>query len=298
MTPGYIKDEQGISYLELIVATAVLSIVLFFIARVNLFSTRFDYANKETTRMALEAQRVMEIAKAGGKPDNPAILSKTAVPKNDHLKKVTVTIPSTDPSISPFVLVSYRLCASCAAQPPSIQLDSNDWEYDERFWVIDEGKDNIYRVRGVGSEEKQNIFYKYKFNAFDYAAYLEHEIKNGGGGTYQGGIIFGTSKENYNWFSMARGTGQQKNKFLIRYKYANGNEIQLGAVDFDTSKKYFLEAVAAGENLLLRFGYLTDGGSRICGIEKSMGFFDTTQEYILGLKDTTSADATIYYSFP
>jgi len=68
---GHLKNNRAVTYLELIIAMAILSIILIFSARMDLFAARASFGNRELTRMALVAQEFMEERKAGRTVANP-----------------------------------------------------------------------------------------------------------------------------------------------------------------------------------------------------------------------------------
>lgn len=113
------KCDKGLTYLEIIVAMAVLGIVLMSVVKIISFSSRFDYGNEEMTKMALEAQTIMEIYKAS---DSPPVLNPGDYPYNYtvdtqdngyNISKIHVSVMSQRPDMpgisSPYDLVSYKL---------------------------------------------------------------------------------------------------------------------------------------------------------------------------------------------
>lgn len=119
---GCLKNNRAVTYLELIIAMAVLSIVLIFAARMDLFAARSGFANRELTRMALVAQEFMEEKKAGVPAASPLEgynFTETVPYSTSELNSLTdpyrnieglfVNIQSAGAGAENYPLVAYRL---------------------------------------------------------------------------------------------------------------------------------------------------------------------------------------------
>lgn len=119
---GPLKNNRAVTYLELIVAMAILSVILIFAARMDLFTARADFGNRELTRMALVAQEFMEERKAGRTvaaplegysftettPYSTGELSGLVSPYR-NIEALSVNIHSASAGVEDYTLAAYRL---------------------------------------------------------------------------------------------------------------------------------------------------------------------------------------------
>lgn len=100
MIGNFVRDKRGITYLEVVVAMAILSIVLMFMVNMITISSKLQFNNEETTRMVLQAQSAMENIKTV--PNNGTLVYP-------YLNIVVVNQTSQNSGVDPYDLVSYNL---------------------------------------------------------------------------------------------------------------------------------------------------------------------------------------------
>ncbi|MHB8156931.1 MAG: type IV pilus modification PilV family protein [Desulfocucumaceae bacterium] len=283
----FLKGNRGFTYLEVIVAMSILVIVLGFTAKLTVFSARADRSNTESTRMALLAQGIMEMVKAGESTPSPFegydYSITTSIPDSLGISTVEVKISSNNPGVvEDFTLVSYTYEMPGVSPPPipAFSFEHGEWFYTGN-WDIDESGITHH------SSDPNIMYYKTAFSDYKYIVNLNYSNTHGNGGGFAGGAIFGPTK-NY-WFWMDKGDdGKVKVNLSI-----NGNTTALtipSAITFQYGVDYRLEVIDTDNTLTLLIN-----GQQV--YSQSTGWITSTPDY-LGLKDLSGSGTGITYTFP
>lgn len=212
VTGNFLRNNRGITLVEIMMALAVFGIVLAVFASAIRGYSRINSDNLDQMRMAELARAITELIKAGPDkyPENGTydsyLLAGDSHPKyavsydmNEDtgtdlgkILKVTVGPEGEDPSshLDRFVLVSWLPDTGVVPTPDpgtgglSDPYNPENWIYsngdpykeDDGYWDI--SPDGISRTpkggTGQGKEEEANyIFYKSPFNTFDFTVNLE-----------------------------------------------------------------------------------------------------------------------------
>ncbi|WP_066638204.1 type IV pilus modification PilV family protein [Desulfolucanica intricata] len=287
---GPLKNQKGMTFIEVMMAIAVLGLFLTTCARVYSFVSRYDADTLERLRMAELAEAKMESIKAdpAGYPQDDTNPITATTPDRTYsvlyeipeekpeMRKITVGPEGSGPdelrdSFSPsnYVLVSWipphvtpnvvELSSEAPVNPykPGNWVDPDNNDYDPKNWnVAPSGISRIATGGGGGGpvELTKSIYYKTPFDTFNYITYTEF-TKLTSKSADATGITFKTAAENPDVYIFYMYNGNKQDEFWL--SFTKNGVVQEGfpidtniPIDTFNNTKYYFKAIGAEDGSL------------------------------------------------